>query len=212
VTMLQEAIQEIRSNGTTEVVDTSTGEIVESVVSDVTQVTGPVSLDLTGLTIHRDMTPVEFIETGHSILNMAQGVQWAVGDIVNWGEDHLGAIASQLYDAFSEEYIRSACWVARGIPKPERWEGVPFTHHRLVAGSKYSPDERYKLLEWAQTYTPTVEAFSAHIKAESVEGGAEPPAPKVKADLSAALELCKTKEGQTWTVDDTNAMRFWLGL
>lgn len=213
MTMLADAIAEIRSNGTTEQVDTTTGEIVPVFkYSETMSIPTSVRVDRCGVMFDKPLSTQEWYEASDTILSIAEASAWWVGDTLVYGEDHYGSeVSSQLYDAFSMDFIAAAMTTARAIPKHERRADVPYTHHRYV--TKYSSEERAKhLLECAEQQF-TVEAFRAYLTAYDAEAkGIEPPAPKGKADTQAALELCRTKEGSVWTPEDTQAIRFWLAL
>ena len=214
MTMLAQAIQEIKgSNGATEVVDTDTGEVINiSEISSPLAISDVVGVDRTGLTFTQDLSPAEWMDVGNQILDAAQGINWAVGDILVYGEDHHGReIASQLYDAFSQDVIEAAIYTCRAIPKVHRRSDVPYSHHRYC--TKYDAELRGELLAICADRQFTIDEWRAFLKAYDAKAkGEEPPEPKPKCDPRAVLSLLESVIDQPLKRETVEACRFWLGL
>ena len=86
------------------------------------KVTGRPSLDVCG-----DMC--EFLRV------FENGLQWAVGDFVNFSESLHGESAAQLWDVteWKESTIRVYRWVAAKVSPTTRRAELSFTHHQAIA-------------------------------------------------------------------------------
>lgn len=85
---------------------------------------------------------------GLHLATMTRGLQFAVGDWLNIGEDKLGEVAAQAIDHahWSEATVRVYRWVASQVPAQNRFmdRGLEFAHHQLVA--KLPPRDQKKWL------------------------------------------------------------------
>lgn len=63
------------------------------------------------------------------------GLQWAVGDFVNFSESLHGESAAQLWDAteWKDSTIRVYRWVAAKVAPSNRRAELTFTHHQVIA-------------------------------------------------------------------------------
>ena len=102
-----------------------------------------------------ELTPGMDFDEWESIVQqlavMDKGVQWWLGDALNYGERAYGEMYAQAIEATGFEYQRLANykWVSSKIEFSTRVENLSWTHHREVAD--LSPDEQAKWLELATT-------------------------------------------------------------
>jgi hypothetical protein len=88
-----------------------------------------------GLEIQEPPTFNEWADMGHVLSLFQKGLAWAVGDWLNYGEQHFGERSSQAIDSrhFSEETLRVYRWVAKQVPRERRIASLSFKHHMIVA-------------------------------------------------------------------------------
>jgi hypothetical protein len=121
-----------------------------------------------GLLVEGDPTFAEWQDAGKILLVMARGLQFAVGDWLNFGETRFGELAAQVIDARSwrEETVNVYRWVAAKVPPENRivTNDVSFSHHQVVASM---PPEKQR--EWlARAASPPEEEPGAKTSAWSV--------------------------------------------
>lgn len=96
----------------------------------------PFTVELTGLTVH-GAPPFEAFEAFAKMLRkLEQGIQFAVGDALRYGEERYGEQASQAFDAsdgWSEQTLKVYRWTAEKVPPENRRDDVTFAHHMAVA-------------------------------------------------------------------------------
>jgi hypothetical protein len=113
----------------------------------------PGEMTSTSLDLRLDLTEEEWIEVGRTLGRGAQGVQWAIGDWINYGVDR-GYVPQGKYDLASDltgmtkEWLYVCAWVARSIQPSDRRAELTFAHHRQIASLKPSI-ERSALLQVA---------------------------------------------------------------
>lgn len=136
----------------------------------------PGTVTETALILRDDLSRDEWINVGRSLGRVAQGVQWILGDWLNYGVDH-GYIQRDKYDLASElvgmskEALYVCAWVARSIEPKDRRPELTFTHHKQIASLKPSI-ERSALLQVAaetQMSSRDLYALSNTIVAPTVE-------------------------------------------
>lgn len=69
-------------------------------------------------------------------LRLGRGVQWAVGDLLNYGEDKFGETYAQAVtlDGYESSTIQRWKFVSRMISREIRSEMLSFSHHAEIAG------------------------------------------------------------------------------
>lgn len=93
------------------------------------------------LTLRQNLTQQEWLDVGKNLGRAAQGVQWLIGDWLNYGVDH-GYILYGKYDLASElthmskDWLYVCAWVARSFAPSERRAELSFTHHKQLASLK----------------------------------------------------------------------------
>jgi hypothetical protein len=112
---------------------------------------GKFTIASTGLLVEGNPTFEEWQKAGHLLLVMARGLQFAVGDWLNYGEDKFGEMAAQVIDArdWTEETVRVYRWVSARVPPQNRriTNEITFSHHQAVA--KLPPKRQRELLKLA---------------------------------------------------------------
>ena len=99
-----------------------------------------------------DPTFDEWTAFGGVLAGMGRAVAWAVGDWINYGEDHTewGEKYAQALDSTNFEYgtLRNYSWVCRCFPMDKR-RAVPVSYHMTVANRELGPDVRADLIDRA---------------------------------------------------------------
>lgn len=175
----------VRSTGEVGLVEVHPG----SVATSTDLLLGPVTSD-------------EWIDLFAKCLSVNSASNWWIGALMVGIVDET---CSQALDEHSER-ARQCEWVYRRV-KPENRTDLSFTHHRLVA--KYTDDEQRLMLADAQAHKLTTAEFSVYLKAYD-STGEEPKEPKVTIDKTAVRSICQSKEGKTWTEEDTRSVEFYL--
>lgn len=104
-----------------------------------------------GLTVEGKPKFEEWEEVGHMLAVQARGIQFMVGDWLNWGEANFGELAAQVIDARSWSPSTVAVYrhVAGKVPAECRFldRGLDYAHHQAVAA--LAPKEQKKWLRQA---------------------------------------------------------------
>ena len=120
------------------VIDTATGEIIP--VEDASQ--NHYFLDIrgalyskTGLRLPRGVKYEQWERLLGTLLAIDEGVPWAIGDAINYGEHEYGEMYSQAIEATGMTYGRLSklVYVARRWTYNDRRAGIPFSHYELLA-------------------------------------------------------------------------------
>lgn len=86
-----------------------------------------------------------------ALKTMEKGIQFAIGDAINYFEGRFGEKAAQIVDAtgYAFESARNYSWVAKRVPEENRMldRGLSFTHHQKVAA--LPPKQQQKWLRRA---------------------------------------------------------------
>jgi hypothetical protein len=132
----------------------------------------------TGLLTEGNPTYDEWAAAGQGILVLMKGLEFAVGDWLNYGEAKYGELAAQVVDArdWAPETVRVYRWVAAKVPPQNRMlgDGLKFAHHQAVAG--LAPAKQRQWLEAAAS-TDNEDGkpwTSGRLKAALKSGGEEP--------------------------------------
>lgn len=93
------------------------------------------------LTLREGLTLDEWLDVGKNLGRASQGIQWFVGDWLNYGVVH-GYVAQDKYDLAEEVthmakgWLYQCAWVARSIDPADRKADLSFEHHRRIASLK----------------------------------------------------------------------------
>jgi len=81
------------------------------------------------------LTFEEWLDEFETLLVARRSVQFAIGDVLNFGEDVFGDEFSQALDItkMSPQRLATYKWVASAFPRGERWPELTWTHHKHVA-------------------------------------------------------------------------------
>ena len=105
------------------------------------------------LSIREDLTLDEWMTLGSQLGRGAQGIQWFVGDWLNFGFKK-GFMASERYELAEEithmtkAWLYRCAWVAKAVAPEDRRVELSFDHHTRIASIKPGP-ERDVLLQVA---------------------------------------------------------------
>lgn len=102
-----------------------------------------------GAVFDENMTFDQWREVGKLMRFLEQAIQFAIGDWLNFGDAVYGEKYSQALEDTSYSYstLQTYAWVCRKISHDCRLNGVPFTHHMLVA--KCEPAQQKRFLQYA---------------------------------------------------------------
>jgi hypothetical protein len=103
-------------------------------MSDVLQL-GKFGMTLTGLVVHGAPSLEEWEGVGEMLQRLHKATPWALGDWLNYGEDHYGEAFSQALAASGLELqtLKNYKWVAGKIEPSRRRDVLPFALHAEVA-------------------------------------------------------------------------------
>lgn len=170
--------------------------VLDTVSADVKP---PDALDLehfklgpTGLVVKGKPSFDEWSNIGGMLRLFEQGVQWLLGDWVNFGEGEWGDKTAQVIDAerFTESTIRVYAWTAAKVPPKNRIPGLSYSHHQTVA--EFTPSEQEKWLTRALKHDWSISDLKREIKAKKL--GTGPVMPEVVGEVRLADEA----DGQEW--------------
>ena len=136
---------------------------------------GPFCLTVTGVETVRESTFEEWEQAFKWVQAVDGCLQFWLGDLLEYGENHWGQKYSQALEAteYAEKTLRNATWVARQIPKERRRLSakVTYGHHVEVAGLE--PDRQEYWLTRCEAEELTRDQLRAALKAErlSLTGG-----------------------------------------
>jgi hypothetical protein len=110
---------------------------------------GAAEMGRTGLTLSRDLTFDEWTRLGVAMQRVESGLQWALGDWINYGEHRHGEKYAQAVEetGYAAQTLTNFAWVASRIEISRRRENLSFGHHAEVAALE--SDEQDKVLETA---------------------------------------------------------------
>lgn len=121
----------------------------------------------TGLKVHGAPTIDEWLAFGEHLHVLDQGLQFAIGDYLNYGERSYGEKYSQtaLMTGYSAKTLTNFAYVANAVEPSRRRENVPFSHHAEVA--PLNPEAQEKWLEQAAEADLTRDQLRAAVKADT---------------------------------------------
>ena len=111
----------------------------------------PVKLRCTG-----EMSYADWARTGCHLARISQGVAWALGDWLLYGQAQFAGRYREAVAATELDYqtLRNYAWVARSVPPDRRRVGLSFQHHAEVAALSEAEQElwltRAERLRWSR--------------------------------------------------------------
>lgn len=111
---------------------------------------GTVELARTGLIISDGLSFGEWTRLGVSLQAIESGIQWVLGDWINYGESAFGEKYSQAIETTGYTYqsLADIAYVCQRVTISRRRENLRFSHHREVAA--LDPSEQDALLDAAE--------------------------------------------------------------
>lgn len=116
------------------------------------------------LVLRENLTKDEWLEVGSRLGRGAQGIQWFIGDWINYGVDR-GYVPRDKYDVaveltgMSKDWLYQCAWVSRSIAPEDRRAELSFTHHRQVASLRPGIERAAILKVAAETGMTTREVY-----------------------------------------------------
>jgi len=135
--------------------------------------------------------------------DVEEGSRWWQGDLYLWLERRYSREAlSEHLDAAAYERVRPYIWTSERCPPDIRQPALTWSHHRAV-GACSTEAER---LDWL--LRALAEGWSVRELAAAMRGDV---AQRPTVDREAVLSRSHERIGQTWTVEDDDAVRAALG-
>jgi len=133
-------------------------------------------LDPLGLRVNKDLSFTDWAGLGAWLEAVEHGIQWCIGDWLNYGEQAFGEQAAQAIDAtgWAIDTLNQYRWVCARVHRDIRRPELTFFHHREVAGLE--PSAQVEWLERAVTGDPdgsswTRERLRAEVQSAKPGGG-----------------------------------------
>lgn len=106
-----------------------------------------VTVKTTGLDIKSGMPIDDWLQLGEQLKRVESGIQWWIGDWLNYGERNYGEKYTQGLDAtdYSLKGLQNIAYVAGRVETSRRRELVPFSTHSEIASLE--PDEQMQALD-----------------------------------------------------------------
>lgn len=125
------------------------------------------SLIRNGLRITPDVTFEQWAAIGRSLDALGRSLQFAVGDWINFGENHYGEMYSQAVEFTTYDYhsLINLAAVARRVPMSLRKDELSYSHHAAVAYLNNS-ETQVQLLDEADQNDWTVRQLRARVREE----------------------------------------------
>ncbi|HEV8525664.1 MAG TPA: MT-A70 family methyltransferase [Terriglobales bacterium] len=137
-------------------VDPSTGEIITAAPEGRNRQPGDLvynGISPKGLSLPLDLTENEWASVGHYLRRLESGLQFALGDWLNYGSRRFGEKYTQALEDTSYDYqtLRNYAWVAEHVDLSRRRDNLSWGHHAEVAA--LPPVQQDELLNWCLTPT-----------------------------------------------------------
>jgi len=149
-----------------------------------------VSVTDVGLYFNHDIEYDQWLRLMSTLQQLSTGIQFSIGDALNYGQKRYGEKYSQAMDATGYAYqsLANWSWVSNNVPISNRVAGLSWTHHRLVA--HMGTEQQKQILETAKARGITITEFERELKGDKEE---EP---------KKQLKSVEIPSG--WSVDDVN--------
>lgn len=100
-----------------------------------------ITIKSTGLDIEHGMSIEQWLEVGDQLKRIETGIQWWIGDWINYGEKEYGEKYSQALDStdYTRGSLRNISYVANKIELSRRRDNVSFSQHAELA--KLEPED-----------------------------------------------------------------------
>lgn len=144
----------------------STEESIRSLVEQVPNGKVWYTVDSTHLALKfREDTPFEVWQAEtRTLLEVARGIQWLVGDALAFGEDHWGEDAAQVFnfEEYTFDTVDRMVRTSKAIPPHRRRPSVGYTVHDAVA--RLPPAQQEELLAHAEATQATLEEMRGMVR------------------------------------------------
>lgn len=114
----------------------ATSDVATTAVSTEVLNTAAARFTPTGLVLADVMAFDDWAGIGSTLYMIREGLNWSLGDWINYGEARYGEKYSQMVDETgrSADTLMNIAWVASSIPIEDRRETLSWSHHAEVAG------------------------------------------------------------------------------
>lgn len=161
-----------------------------------------------GLVLSRNLTFDEWAAIGSTLGTMERGMNWWIGDWLNYGEHAFGEKYTQAVQETGRDRdsLANLAWVAGRIELSRRRDNLSFTHHTEVASLEIAEQDRFldaaELNEWStRALREAVQATKRAIPAAPAKGQRhlnavpnDPPKPDIVASVPVSPETPDEEE------------------
>lgn len=104
----------------------------------------------TGLTLTGELSATDWQALGGQLFAIDRGLQWAIGDWINYGESRYGETYTAAMEATGKDryVLANLAWVARKVERSRRRDTLSWSHHAEVAA--LDPAEQERILDRAE--------------------------------------------------------------
>ena len=105
-----------------------------------------VTVKSTGLDIKQGLPIDDWLELGNTLKKVESGIQWWIGDWINYGEKNYGEMYTQALEStdYTAGTLRNMAYVARKVELSRRHDNVSFVKHQEVANLE--PEQQEEVL------------------------------------------------------------------
>ena len=124
----------------------------------------------TGLDLPPGLPFERWLAVGDHLKRLEKGVQFWIGDWINYGESEYGERYAQAIEetGYTHGALRNMAWVAREIPPSSRDDNLTFSHHRILAGVE--PEKRDEYRQALKETPMSVGELTGRVKAKEPKG------------------------------------------
>ncbi len=124
----------------------------------------------TGLNLPPGLTFERWEALGKTLKAMEKGVQFWVGDWLNYGEREFGDRYVQAVEetGYTHGALRNMAWVAKEIPPSSRDDTLTFSHYRSLA--RVEPEKRQEWVEQIKEKEMSVGELNGRLNAKGYKG------------------------------------------
>jgi hypothetical protein len=155
----------------------------------------------TGLTWLREPTLEQYLNLGSMFSYAADAYQWAIGDLIAYGQGKFGEEWSQIEHnlGLSETTLEVLASVARKVPPARRNPELKWSHHRAIANKVSDPVEQAEWLERAEGMS--VREIRAQLETE-LKGKKPEKRPTLREAVRMAVDYAHPYGDSEWVLSD----------
>jgi hypothetical protein len=150
----------------------------------------------------------EWAVAGRQLARVSQGIAWALGDWLLYGQAHFGGRYRDALAATQLDYktLRNYAWVARSVPPSRRRDTLSFQHHAEVASLTEAEQElwlgRAERLRWARN----------RLRRELAAARSEAPVAASSVVLRVSVAAPREERWRQAASESAQGLEEWLAL